>query len=168
MNRPIRWVAGFEAFKGVLVLVAASGLLSLMHKDVVALATHLIEHTHLNPASKIPQVFLEAARHLQDTRLVLLALGAAAYAAVRLVEAYGLYNGRVWAELLAAGSGAIYLPFELAALARHPTALHAGLLLANATVVGVMVRALLQRRTGAPPDASRSPSASGAGSGPTP
>jgi uncharacterized membrane protein (DUF2068 family) len=163
MNRSIRWVAGFEAFKGVLVLVAASGLLSLMHKDVVAVAMNLVEHTHLNPASKVPQVFLEAARHIQDTRLVTLALGAAAYSAVRLVEAYGLYTDRVWAEVLAAGSGAIYLPFELSALVRHATVLHAGLLLANAAVVAVMVRALLQRRAAAASGVDQSSAASSPG-----
>lgn len=154
MNRAVRLIAFFEAFKGVLVLVAATGLLSLLHKDVVALATRLLEHVHLNPAAKYPQIFLDAASHLQDARLLLLALGAAAYSTVRLVEAYGLLKERPWAEWLAAGSGGIYLPIEVFECVRHPTALRAAVLVANALVVAIMVRALLKRREARLPTAA--------------
>ncbi len=142
----LRLVAAFEAFKGLLVLAGACGLLSLMHRDVYALASRLIEHTHLNPASRYPQIFLNAADNLHDSRLLLLALGATAYAVIRLAEAYGLFKQRAWAEVLAALSGAIYLPFELLAFGRDASPLHAILLLANALVVAVMVNALLRRR----------------------
>jgi uncharacterized membrane protein (DUF2068 family) len=144
--KPVRAIAAFEAFKGAVVLVAATGLLSLLHKDLLAVASALIEHTHLNPASKYPQIFLDAAARLQDSRLMLLAAGAALYSLVRFVEAYGLFHERAWAEVLAAASGAIYVPFEIFELVRRPT-WHGGLLLAlNLAVVAVMVQALLRRR----------------------
>lgn len=142
----VRWVAWLEAGKGLLVLAAATGLLALVHRDVHALAAKLIAHAHLNPASRYPTIFLDAARHLGDSRLMLLALGAAAYAAVRLVEAYGLFLGRAWAEVLAAASGAIYLPIEVYELLQGATALKAALLAVNALVVAIMLRALWQRR----------------------
>ncbi len=154
MNRAVRLIALFEAFKGVLVLVAATGLLSLLHKDVVALATQLLEHVHLNPAAKYPQIFLDAASHLQDSRLLLLALGAAAYSTVRLVEAYGLLKECPWAEWLAAGSGGIYLPIEVFEFFHRPTALRAVVLVANALVVAIMVRALVKRRDARLPTAA--------------
>lgn len=139
-------VAIFEASKGLLVLLAATGLLSLLHSDLHAIAAKLIEHTHLNPASKFPRIFLDAASHLQSSRLLLLALGAAAYSAVRFVEAYGLFNQRTWAEVLAAGSGAVYVPFEVVELLRNATVHGFVLLLLNLAVVGVMLRALFSRR----------------------
>jgi uncharacterized membrane protein (DUF2068 family) len=142
----IRLVALFEAFKGLLVLVGGSGLLLLVHKDVHALAVRLIEHSHLNPASRYPEIFLDAAGRLHDSRLVLLALGAAVYAAFRLVEAYGLYRARAWAEWLAVFSGALYVPIEVFELQRHVTALRVTLLLANLAVVAIMVWALRRRR----------------------
>lgn len=142
----IRTVALFEAFKGAVVLMAASGLLLLIHQDVHAMAAKLIEHLHLNPASRYPQIFLDTTSSLHDGRLVLLAVGAGGYALVRFVEAYGLYGEKAWAEFLAAVSGAIYVPFELAELLRRPT-WHGALLLAfNLFVVALMVMALLQRR----------------------
>ena len=91
-------------------------------------------------------VFITAAGDLQDSRLALLALGAAAYSVLRFIEAFGLLRGRAWAEVLAAGSGAVYVPFELAGFVHHPTLLRATLLVANAVVVLVMVSAFLQRQ----------------------
>jgi uncharacterized membrane protein (DUF2068 family) len=154
-SRAIIVVALVEAVKGVVVLLAATGVLSLMHRNIYAIAATLVEHTHLNPASKYPRIFLDAASHVQNTRLLLLALGAATYASIRLVEAYGLFHERQWAEVLAAVSGAIYVPFELFELLRRPTWHGFIILLLNLAVVAVMVRALsLRRRAAAAENAS--------------
>ena len=145
-RRAVTLVAALEACKGVLVILASTALLSLVHKDVHALALSLVEHMHLNPAAKYPGIFLSATNALHDSRIVAIALGAAAYAALRFIEAYGLFRDRAWAEVLAAGSGAIYVPFEIVELVRQPSWLHLALLVTNLAVVGVMVYALLQRR----------------------
>lgn len=147
----IRTIALVEALKGVIALLAAAGVMSLIHRqDLYDVALALVRHTHLNPASHYPQIFLDAAAHYQQQgRLVWLALGAAAYVGVRLAEAYGLWRGRAWAEWLAALSGAIYVPFDALHWLRHPSALGATVLLVNLAVVGVMVLALMQRRRAA-------------------
>ena len=145
-HKAIRVISLFEALKGFVVLLAAAGFLSLLHKDLYAIAINFVEHTHLNPASKYPQIFLDAASHTHDSRLLALALGAAGYSTVRLFEAYGLFFGRAWAEVLAAASGAIYFPIELLGLARHATWTGAFLFIINFAVVTVMVHALLLRR----------------------
>lgn len=145
-DQTVRFVAYFEAAKGALVLLAASGLLSLLHRDVYDTAVRLIEHLHLNPASKYPQIFLDAASKTGDARLVGLAAGATLYAAIRFAEAYGLFFERAWAEALAALSGALYIPYEIAGLL-HKTSWHGvALLTLNIAVVALMVRALLRRR----------------------
>mgnify|MGYP003575594161 FL=1 len=148
-DRAIAAVAFFEAFKGALVLIVASGLTLLIHRDLHALAERLVAHTHLNPASRYPHIFLDAVDHLQNMHLSMLALGAAAYSALRFVEAYGLFRRAAWAEVLAALSGAIYVPFEIASLLRHFTLISLGALLLNVLVVGVMIAALSRRRRSA-------------------
>jgi uncharacterized membrane protein (DUF2068 family) len=142
----INAIALFEAFKGLLALCAASGLLLFVHRDLHELAVRLVEHAHLNPAARYPRIFLDAATHMQQSQLVLLAAGAAAYASLRFLEAYGLFYQRAWAEVIAAASGAIYVPFELERLARRPTWLSVVIVAVNAAIVVVMVRALMQRR----------------------
>ncbi len=145
-RKTIRFIAFFEAFKGLVVLLAGLGLLSLLHKDLHDVAVRLVHHSHLDPASRYPRIFIDAVGHMQDSRLVWLALGAAAYSAIRLAEAYGLFYERAWAEWLAAGSGAIYVPLELFRVLRHPDWLNILMFLLNVAVVAVMVNALWRRR----------------------
>lgn len=142
----IRAAAFFEACKGTVVFIAATGLLSLAHRNLYEIASVLIAHAHLNPASRYPQIFLEAAANLQNSKLLLLAAGAALYSIVRFIEAYGLFYDRVWAEILAAVSGAIYVPFEIFELLRKPTGYAGALLVLNLAVVIVMVKALRGHR----------------------
>lgn len=151
----VRFVACFEALKGALVLIAATGILSLAHQDVYSLAAALIAHAHLNPASRYPQIFLDAAASAGNAHLLLLALGAAAYSMLRFAEAFGLYSERAWAEVLAAASAAVYIPFECFGLLREPTWHGAVLLLLNLAVVALMLQALHRRRakSGGPPTA---------------
>lgn len=145
-GRTVRLIALFEGFKGAVVLLAGSGVLALLHHDVHALAATLVAHAHLNPASHYPRIFIDAASRLDDPHLLQLAAGAAAYAALRLAEAWGLYHGRAWAETLAAVGGAIYLPFELQQVIATRAPLAIVLCLLNGAVVAVMLAALLRRR----------------------
>src|SRR5262245_61760815 len=103
LDAGVRAVAVYEGVKGLLVLAVASGL-TLVHKDLHDIAMRLVEHARLDPAAKYPSLFLTAAEHLQDTRLLILASAALAYVAIHLAEAYGLWHRRTWAELLAASS----------------------------------------------------------------
>src|SRR5262245_13876504 len=131
----VRAVAAFEGVKGLLVLVAGFGLFGLLHRDAQHGAETLVRHLHLNPARHISRVFIKAAGRLTNTRLLLLAGGALAYAALRFVEAYGLWRERPWAEWLAIVAAGLYLPIEVFEVIRHRTLLSAGLLLANVLIV---------------------------------
>ena len=147
MFRTLRAIAIFEGAKGVIVLAAGLGLLSLIHRDLQEMAGRVVEHLHLNPASRYPGIFIEAAGRTSDKRLMLLALGAALYSVVRLVEAYGLWFGRRWAEGFAAAAGAIYVPFEVYKLVHDGGWAPAVALAINLAIVGVMVYALVKRKT---------------------
>ena len=142
----LRLIAAVEAAKGLLVLIAGFGLLSLAHRDLQHAAERLVAHLHLNPASRTPRIFLELAANATDTQLILLAALAAAYAALRLAEAYGLWRARRWAEWLAAGSGAIYVPFEIYGLLLGFSWLKTSALLLNLAVVAYVSRALWRNR----------------------
>jgi len=61
------------------VILAGCGLLALVHHDAQAFAERLVLHLHLNPARHYPRIFIEAAAHLTDSRLRLLAGGAFGY-----------------------------------------------------------------------------------------
>ena len=136
----------FEFAKGALVLVAGLGLLALVHRDIRDVVEELLEHLHLDPASRVPEIFVALAERVASMDLWLLAIGATVYAAVRIAEGYGLWLDREWAEWLGAVSGLIYVPFELYALAKGVTPLKLATLGINLLVVAVLSDALWRRR----------------------
>lgn len=142
----VRTVAWIEAFKGVFAVLLASGALAMLHRDLHGLALFVIEHAHLNPAAKYPGIFLQLADHFGDSRIRMLAAGAAGYAILHLIEAYGLFKEKVWAEILAAGGASIYIPFELVQLMRAPAPAVLCVLVVNIAIVWIMVRALWAKR----------------------
>lgn len=137
--RVLRSVALFEAAKGLVVLLAGAGLLTLLHKDVQSLAEKWISHSRLNPASHYPRVFIDLAANLKDSGLWLLAGLAALYATVRFIEAYGLWRGRTWAEWFAALSGGIYIPLELRELILRANVWSVAMLTINVAIVAFMI-----------------------------
>jgi uncharacterized membrane protein (DUF2068 family) len=136
----------FEFAKGALVLAAGAGLLAFVHHDVRDVVGELLLHLHLNPANRIPGIFVALAERAASLDLWLLAFGAALYAVMRIAEGYGLWFDRAWAQWLGAASGAIYVPFELYALADGVTALKLATLAVNLLVVAVLSEALLRKR----------------------
>ena len=146
MGKSLRFVAMFEAAKGALVLLAGCGLLRLVHRDVGHLAEVLVRHSHLNPAHRFPRIFLDAATRADDRTLRLLALGAFGYAAFRLVEAWGLWRDRRWAEWLGAVSGGFYIPMEIYEIAHGATWLKVLVLALNALCVAFLLAALFGHR----------------------
>ena len=146
--RGLRAVALFEAAKGVLVLLAGLGLLEFLNRDTQKVAEELVRHFHLNPANQQPRIFLLLSEQATPAHLWALAAGAAAYAALRFVEAYGLWRQRRWAEWFAVISGGIYVPWELMELIREVTWPRAVFLTLNLVVVGYLIWQLKSRETG--------------------
>lgn len=145
LENALRTVALIEAAKGVLVLLVGCGLLSLVHRDIQHIAVQLIHRTHLNPASHYPHIFLDLADGVTDSRLLFLAAGAAGYSLMRLVEAYGLWHARRWAEWFAALTGGFYIPFEVYELYERGTWLPAATLALNVTVVALMLYCVFRK-----------------------
>jgi len=54
----LRAVAVFELLKGLLVLLAGAGALSLIHQNVQGVAEQLVRRSHLNPAHHYPRIFI--------------------------------------------------------------------------------------------------------------
>jgi len=136
-----------EFTKGLLVLLAGFGVLSLVHRDAWDVAESFLEWLHISPDTHYAQVFLNLADQVTDAKLWAVAIGAAAYSALRFAEAYGLWGERAWAEWLALASGAIYLPFEVYELTRRFDLLHVSIFLVNLAVIVYVVFLRLEART---------------------
>ena len=139
-------IALFEGVKGIAAISASIGLLSLTHHDIRALAYALMGHFHLDPEAHYPRMLLEDATWLQNANIRQVILLACAYAAIRFIEAYGLWKDRTWAEWLAACSGAIYLPMEISHMRDHASLANGAVLTFNACIVLYLIMRLWQQR----------------------
>lgn len=138
----VRLVGAIEAAKGAVVLLAGLGVLSLIHRDIQAFAERVVRFGHLNPASRYPKIFIDAASRVTDGRLWALAAAAVVYSIVRLVEAYGLWHERLWAEWFALVASGMYLPIEIYELFRHPSWIKAVIFCTNVAIVAYMAYAI--------------------------
>jgi uncharacterized membrane protein (DUF2068 family) len=134
----LRVISLFEAAKGLLVLLTGFGVLMYIHRDLHFAAEQLVRHFHLNPASGYPRIFLDLADRVTDAQLWVLALSALLYAVLRLVEAYGLWLQRRWAEWFGLVTGGIYVPLEIFEVVRKVTWPRVTLLIVNAAIVAYL------------------------------
>lgn len=145
-SRGMQVVALFEGAKGLLVLLAGFELLSFIHKDVHETAMRLVEHFHLNPARHYPRIFLDLMEHLNDAKLWKMAIAAALYFVVRMIEAVGLWLGKKWAEWFAIVSGGIYIPYETYEAIHQVTWPRVTVLLVNVGVVAYLLLEMIRNR----------------------
>ena len=142
--RGLHIVALFEGAKGLLVLIAGFGLLSFIHKDIHEAATRLVVHFKLNPASHYPRIFLDLTEHIDDTKLWSMAMAAAMYFVVRMIEAVGLWLRKTWAEWFAVLTGGLYVPVEIYEVLRSVTWPRVTVLIVNVGVVSYLLFVLFK------------------------
>jgi uncharacterized membrane protein (DUF2068 family) len=135
----LRAIATFELSKGVVVLLAAVGALSLVHRDAWDVAGSFLHLLHIGRHHHYVDVFMKLADGVTDEKLWLVAAGCVVYSTIRFVEAYGLWRARAWAEWFAFAAGTVYLPFEIYELIRQVTAIRVGILVLNLAIVFYML-----------------------------
>lgn len=140
----VRTVATIELAKGLVVVFAGLGALSMRHRDIWEVAESFLEFLHANPYHHYVGVFIDLVSRVSDVHLWKIALVASVYAILRFVEAYGLWYALPWAEWMALISGGIYIPFEVADFIRRPTWFRLFILVVNALVVLYMLHLRVQ------------------------
>ena len=136
-------LALFEGLKGVLALVAAASLEIMGPQPLQDLVAGLITQFNLDPHSGPLPTLLHA---INPAAVHFAALVLVMYAAVRLLEAWGLWRAKAWASWLGCVSAALYLPLDLYAIVKHPGWASWLLLAVNVLVVWVLARDIGKRR----------------------
>jgi uncharacterized membrane protein (DUF2068 family) len=134
----LRAVATFEALKGTAVLLLGITLLAV-HRHAEDFAASLLFHLHIDPDRRLAHILMDAATRLSDARLLTIAAAALTYCTVRWLEAWGLWNRRIWAEWFALLSGALYLPWEILKIVERLTWERVGVLVINVAIIVYML-----------------------------
>lgn len=136
-------IALLEAGKGLLAVLAATGLELMGPAPLRAGVDKLIVRFSLDPDhGALPSLLTM----INPGAVHLAAAGMLAYGVLHIVEAWGLWRARAWASMLGCVSAAIYLPFDVYAIVRHPGWAAWAVLAINLAVVGILARDLIRRR----------------------
>ncbi|WP_449446280.1 DUF2127 domain-containing protein [Thermomonas brevis] len=136
-------IAVVEAVKGALALLAASGLELLGPAPLQRWIHELIVRFQLDPNHGAIAWLVGA---INPGGVHLAALVAALYGAMHLLEGWGLWRAKAWASWLGCITVALYLPFDVYALAKHPGWLSLVVVAVNLAVLWVLARDLVIRR----------------------
>ena len=157
MRRPARGAAGrhtgllliasFKLLKGVLLLLAAIGLLTLLNKDLEAVVLHWIALLHVDPDNRFIHRFLVQLGSIDNRKLEQISAGTFVYASLFLTEGVGLFLQRRWAEYLTVIATASFLPFELYELAVLFSVPRLVLLTGNLAIVWYLAVLIRMERT---------------------
>jgi len=138
----LRGIALLEAAKGLLAVLLAVWLVSLLHKDIQDVAEHLLRILHkifrLNPDGRLAREIIRGARRVTRGNLHLWIGGTILYSIIRFAEGVGLWLEKKWAEWFALVSGCLYLPIEIYELARHATPIKWAIFATNLLIVAYL------------------------------
>lgn len=147
----LRAISLLEGAKGLLALVAGGFIYSLRGQDFRVLAEAWIARYGWDPTSSWSAKLLQIGTDLNGSRIGLIAALVLAYAVMRLVESYGLWRERRWAEWFGVLSGGVYIPFEVVEIVRAASLLSVGALVVNILIVGYLAYRLRHPRHPVPP-----------------
>jgi len=143
VHRPdfgLRVIIVFKVIKAAALVAIAIAAFALAHTDLHAEGVAVVRWLGLDPARPRVQEVLSRLVGLSPRRVEVLGAGLLIYAAVFVVEAWGLHRRRVWAEWLTVIVTSSLLPLEIYELARHPTLGKVGALVANIAIVIYLLR----------------------------
>ncbi len=127
-------IAYMKLFKGLALVASAVGALELRGHGADEIVHWIIDHAHLAPEGRLVTWLWSKLNTLTDGKLALIGKVGLAYGIMQLVESYGLFRRRRWAEWLVVIATTIPVPFELYELFHEPSLGRFGILLVNSVI----------------------------------
>ncbi|MBI3724474.1 DUF2127 domain-containing protein [bacterium] len=136
----LRLIIIMKFVKATLLVAVGAGALALIHKDLHSLGERVVEWFRIDPANERVEDLLAKLTGVTTVRLAEISAGALAYSILLLVEGYGLFMRRVWAEWLTIIVTSSLIPIEIFELIRHRSVGKGVVLLINVVVVLYLAR----------------------------
>ena len=144
-HRALRVIAIYKLAKALgLILVAIAAFDLVRSEQLVALADWIMQ-LPLHQGHHYAVTFVEKLLGLSPRKLLAIGIVACIYASVFVVEGWGLWREKRWAEYLTVIVTASLIPFELWEIFRHLTGLKVFALVLNVAIVGYLIHLLRER-----------------------
>jgi uncharacterized membrane protein (DUF2068 family) len=118
-ERKVRIIAGYELFKGLLLLVLACGTLGFVHKDVQEIVAGWIRALHFDPEGHHIGALLAKIGLLNDKRIEELSAITFFYSVLHLIEGVGLWLNKRWGKFFTIIVTGSFIPLEIYAMYEH-------------------------------------------------
>lgn len=136
---PLRWIGAYRLLKSALAVVGGLMVLRVEHRSLPAVALRWLNRLHVNPHSPFGHYVLRRVLQIRHSQMTWAAAFLFGYAAVGLVEGFGLIFRKTWAEWLTVVTTSALIPFEAWRLAHRQDWEHAIIVLLNVEVVAYLV-----------------------------
>jgi len=144
-RRLIKLIALERLGRGVLLIAAGGYLLTHLGSDFGRLADRLMRAVELDPHKPFLHRIIVKLHHLHAGTVVVTGIGAILYGVLEVIEGWGLWLDKLWAEYLTVIATSVLIPFELYELVRKPSLLKAAGIAVNLAIVGYLAWRLRQR-----------------------
>jgi len=139
-NRALILIGAWKLLEAVFFFLVGIGVFHLVHKDLSDEALKLAGRLRIDPDGRLVNWVLDHVDSVTSHRLRQIGFATFFYAAVRIVEGWGLVLEKTWAEWLVIGVTVAFLPWELYEIVRHPGDwLRIGILLINLAVLAYLI-----------------------------
>jgi uncharacterized membrane protein (DUF2068 family) len=138
-DRGILAIAIFKLFKAVLLIAAAIGAFSLLHKNVADALTSLLNTLHVDHDNNYLHGLVMKLGLLDDSKLKEIGAGSFFYAAMIGTEGVGLLLKKHWAEYLTVIATGLLIPLEIYELVKHASVGKVIVLIINIAVVVYLI-----------------------------
>lgn len=129
-----------RAVAGTLLLLLGLGLFSLIRRDVEQVVRAAAHALNLDVEGGLVTFALARTGMISPSVIVQASIGSLLVGVLDLVQAYGLYRQRKWAEYLTAVAVGIFIPFEVYSLIGKVTLLKVVVLAVNILIVWYLLK----------------------------
>jgi uncharacterized membrane protein (DUF2068 family) len=151
-KRGLIWIGGFKLTMGLLLAIVATGILSLIHRDVAEVVEHWVSMLRFDPENRHIASLLEKLDLVEDRQLKQIGGLTFVYSALLLTEGVGLLMKKRWAEFLTVIATGSFIPMEIHEVIKRFGFGRLTIFIINVGIVWFLIRSL-KREANVPPAA---------------
>lgn len=141
-ERALRVIAIYKFIKSAGLIIVACVVFGFTNEPFLDSVARMIEHLPIQTGRHVLQHWMEQLNGTSPGHFVVAGIAASIYAALFLVEGFGLWSGKRWAEYLTTIATASLIPFEVYELVRHATWVKGVVLVGNIAIVIYLIHVL--------------------------
>jgi len=145
-HKALRVIAVFKLLKALCLVVVAVAAFGLVQSERLDAFADWVVHLPIQHGHRVILGLLDSLLQLGPRNFAAIGVAACVYSSLFVVEGWGLWRGKRWAEYLTVIATTSLIPFELWEIAHHFTWVKVAALAVNLAIVGYLIYLLREKR----------------------